>query len=104
HRLVRDQQGEPPGPASLRSPPRHETGAPRRLRRAVPGAHPVRLARSALMDSLPNVGEFLVWFVVFLFTLTFHEACHGLVALIGGDRTAYPGGPGAPNPPPHLER
>ena len=36
------------------------------------------------MDSLPNAGEFVVWFVVFLFTLTVHEACHGLVAWLGG--------------------
>ena len=56
------------------------------------------------MDSLPNVGEFLVWFVVFLFTLTFHEACHGLVALIGGDRTAYHGGQVSLNPLPHVKR
>ena len=56
------------------------------------------------MDSLPNVGEFLVWFVVFLFTLTVHEACHGLVALLGGDSTAYHGGQVSLNPLPHIRR
>src|SRR2546422_8974568 len=56
------------------------------------------------MDALPNAGEFLVWFVVFLFTLTAHEACHGLVAWIGGDSTAYHGGQVTLNPWPHVRR
>src|SRR2546428_2735092 len=56
------------------------------------------------MDALPNAGEFLVWFVVFLFTLTVHEACHGLVAWLGGDSTAYHGGQGSVNPWPHIRR
>src|SRR5437867_7010856 len=56
------------------------------------------------MDALPNAGEFLVWFVVFLFTLTVHEACHGLVAWVGGDSTAYHGGQVTLNPWPHVRR
>lgn len=56
------------------------------------------------MDALPNVGEFIVWFVVFLFTLTVHEACHGLVAWLGGDSTAYHGGQVTLNPWPHIRR
>jgi len=56
------------------------------------------------MDALPNAGEFLVWFVVFLFTLTAHEACHGLVAWLGGDGTAYHGGQVTLNPLPHIRR
>ena len=56
------------------------------------------------MDALPNVGEFVVWFVVFLFTLTVHEACHGLVAWLGGDSTAYHGGQVTLNPWPHIRR
>ena len=56
------------------------------------------------MDALPNVGEFVVWFVVFLLTLTVHEACHGLVAWIGGDSTAYHGGQVTLNPVPHIRR
>src|SRR5262245_8906890 len=56
------------------------------------------------MDALPNPGEFLVWFVVFLFTLTVHEACHGLVAWLGGDSTAYHGGQVSLNPWPHIRR
>ena len=56
------------------------------------------------MDALPIAGEFLVWFVVFLFTLTVHEACHGLVAWLGGDSTAYHGGQVSLNPWPHIRR
>ena len=56
------------------------------------------------MDALPNVGEFIVWFVVFLFTLTVHETCHGLVAWVGGDSTAYHGGQVSLNPWPHIRR
>jgi len=56
------------------------------------------------MDALPNAGEFVVWFVVFLFTLTVHEACHGLVAWLGGDGTAYHGGQVTLNPLPHIRR
>ena len=56
------------------------------------------------MDALPNVGEFLVWFVVFLFTLTVHEACHSLAAWLGGDSTAREGGQLTLNPWPHMRR
>ncbi len=56
------------------------------------------------MDTLPHAGEFIVWFVVFLFTLTVHEACHGLVAWLGGDSTAYHGGQVTLNPWPHVRR
>ena len=56
------------------------------------------------MESLPNAGEFIVWFVVFLFTLTVHETCHALVAWMGGDSTAYHGGQVTLNPWPHIRR
>ncbi len=56
------------------------------------------------MDALPNAGEFIIWFVVFLFTLSVHEACHGLVAWLGGDSTAYHGGQVTLNPWPHMRR
>lgn len=56
------------------------------------------------MDALPNVGEFVVWFVVFLLTLTVHEACHSLVAWMGGDSTARQGGQLTLNPWPHIRR
>jgi Zn-dependent protease len=49
-------------------------------------------------------GAFAVWFVVFLFTLTCHEAGHALAAWLGGDRTAYAGGQVSLNPWPHIRR
>jgi Zn-dependent protease len=56
------------------------------------------------VQALPNAGEFVVWFVVFLFTLTVHETCHALVAWLGGDSTAYHGGQVSLNPWPHIRR
>ncbi len=46
----------------------------------------------------------LVWFVVFLFSTTLHEAAHALVALRLGDKTAYLGGQVTLNPLPHVQR
>lgn len=46
----------------------------------------------------------LVWFVVFLFSTTVHEAAHALVALKLGDETAYLGGQVSLNPLPHIQR
>ena len=51
-----------------------------------------------------RVGEFLVWFIVFLFSLTVHEAAHALLARLGGDDTAYRGGQVSLNPLPHMRR
>lgn len=48
--------------------------------------------------------EFLVWFIVFLFSLTIHEAAHALFARLGGDDTAYRGGQVSLNPVPHMRR
>ncbi len=48
--------------------------------------------------------EFLVWFLVFLFSLTLHEAAHALFARLGGDDTAYLGGQVSLNPLPHVRR
>ena len=56
------------------------------------------------MPSLDKLGELAIWWVVFLFTLTFHEAAHALVAWLGGDDTAYHGGQVSLNPWPHLRR
>jgi Zn-dependent protease len=50
------------------------------------------------------VGDFAIWYVVFLFTLTVHEAAHGLVAWMGGDDTAYHGGQVSLSPFPHVRR
>ena len=46
----------------------------------------------------------LSWYVVFLFSLTLHEAAHAWAALRLGDSTAYEGGQVSLNPWPHLRR
>jgi Zn-dependent protease len=53
------------------------------------------------METLP---EFVIWYAVFLFTLTFHEGAHALLAYWGGDDTAYRGGQVTLNPIPHVRR
>ena len=45
-----------------------------------------------------------VWYIVFLFSLTCHEAAHALVAKWGGDPTAFRGGQVTLNPIPHMRR
>ncbi|MCG8557344.1 MAG: site-2 protease family protein [Proteobacteria bacterium] len=60
---------------------------------------------SALGDNvLTTIANFGIWFVVFLFSLTFHEYGHALVAYMGGDRTAYHGGQVSLDPIPHVRR
>ncbi|MFQ5670533.1 MAG: site-2 protease family protein [Acidobacteriota bacterium] len=49
-------------------------------------------------------GEFAIWYVVFLFSLTAHEGAHALAAHLGGDDTAYRSGQVTLNPIPHLKR
>ena len=51
-----------------------------------------------------QIGEFAIWYVVFLFSLTVHEGAHALLAWWGGDDTAYRGGQVTLNPWPHLTR
>ncbi len=46
----------------------------------------------------------LLWYVVLLFSLTFHEAAHAWAALRGGDSTAYLGGQVSLDPTPHIRR
>ena len=45
-----------------------------------------------------------IWYVVFLFSTTCHEASHALAAKIGGDSTAALGGQLSLNPLPHIQR
>jgi Zn-dependent protease len=45
-----------------------------------------------------------LWYVVFLFSTTCHEASHALAAKIGGDETAALGGQVSLNPVPHIRR
>jgi Zn-dependent protease len=51
-----------------------------------------------------QIGQFAIVYVVFLFSLTLHEASHALLAWLGGDDTAYRGGQVTLNPVPHLRR
>ena len=53
----------------------------------------------------PNlIANGIIWYVVFLFSLTCHEAAHALVAKWGGDPTAFLGGQVSLNPVPHMRR
>jgi Zn-dependent protease len=58
---------------------------------------------------MPNITpQFLaigfIYYVVFLFSTTCHEAAHALVAKLGGDNTADLGGQVSLNPIPHIRR
>lgn len=46
----------------------------------------------------------VVYYVVFLFSTTLHEAAHAWAAARGGDLTAYHGGQVSLNPVPHIRR
>lgn len=46
----------------------------------------------------------LIWYVVFLFSLTCHEAAHAWAAKRGGDLTAYRGGQVSLDPWPHIRQ
>jgi Zn-dependent protease len=46
----------------------------------------------------------VIWYIVFLFSTTCHEASHALAAKIGGDPTAFHGGQVSLNPIPHMRR
>jgi Zn-dependent protease len=45
-----------------------------------------------------------LWYVVFLLSITCHEAAHAFAAYRGGDPTAYLGGQVSLNPVPHIRR
>ncbi|HET9803134.1 MAG TPA: site-2 protease family protein [Candidatus Acidoferrum sp.] len=45
-----------------------------------------------------------IWYVVFLFSTTCHEAAHALAAKLQGDETAALGGQVTLNPVPHIRR
>lgn len=46
----------------------------------------------------------VVWYAVFLFSTSLHEAAHALAAARGGDFTAYNSGQVTLNPVPHIQR
>lgn len=51
-----------------------------------------------------ELSQALVYFIVFIFSTTLHEAAHAWAALRGGDRTAYDGGQVSLDPLPHMRR
>ena len=46
----------------------------------------------------------LIYYIVFLFSTTLHEAAHAWAAKRGGDLTAYRGGQVSLDPLPHIRR
>jgi Zn-dependent protease len=52
----------------------------------------------------PDIALGAIWYIVFLFSTTCHEAAHSLVAKWGGDLTAAEGGQVTLNPIPHIKR
>jgi len=53
---------------------------------------------------MPDLAAGLVFYVVFLFSTTLHEAAHAWAAKLGGDLTAYHGGQVSLDPRPHIQR
>ena len=51
-----------------------------------------------------NLLEPAVWLIVFVISITAHEAAHAWAAYLGGDPTAYLGGQVSLNPLPHMRR
>jgi len=53
---------------------------------------------------MAGVASGIVYYVVFLFSTTLHEAAHAWAAMLGGDLTAYHGGQVTLDPRPHIKR
>ena len=53
---------------------------------------------------MSDLGSGLVYYVVFLFSTTLHEAAHAWAAMRGGDPTAYHGGQVSLDPRSHIRR
>jgi Zn-dependent protease len=53
---------------------------------------------------MQRIADFLIWYLVFVFSTTCHEAAHAFVARRGGDETAYAGGYASLDPLPHIQR
>ncbi len=54
-----------------------------------------------MLEILPGL---LIWYLVFLFSTTFHEFSHAFLAYKGGDLTAYETGHVTLDPTPHIRR
>ena len=71
-----------------------------------PGSSPgpgATFSFAAAMNT-PDLALGAIWYLVFLFSTTCHEASHALVAKLGGDMTAAEGGQVTLNPIPHIRR
>ncbi len=53
---------------------------------------------------MPELADGLLYYFVFLFSTTLHEAAHAWAAKRGGDLTAYTGGQVSLSPIPHIRR
>jgi Zn-dependent protease len=53
---------------------------------------------------MSTIAVFLVWYLVFVFSTTCHEAAHAFAAKRGGDNTAYAMGQVTLDPLPHIKR
>ena len=53
---------------------------------------------------MPELASAFVYYIVFLFSTTLHEAGHAWAAALGGDLTAYHGGQVSLDPRPHVRR
>lgn len=53
---------------------------------------------------MPDLPSAIIYYVVFLFSTTLHEAAHAWAAKLGGDLTAYHGGQVSLDPRPHIRR
>jgi Zn-dependent protease len=53
---------------------------------------------------MPNMADALIYYVVFLFSTTLHEAAHAWAGHRQGDSTAFHGGQVSLNPLPHIRR
>lgn len=56
------------------------------------------------MNSTSDLVNGLVYYFVFLYSVTLHEAAHAWAAKLGGDLTAYHGGQVSLDPRPHIRR
>src|ERR1700677_2780497 len=65
---------------------------------------PEPLHSDSLTMKIPDLALGAIWYIVFLFSTTCHEAAHALVAKMGGDLTAAEGGQATLNPIPHIVR
>src|SRR5688572_8594210 len=52
---------------------------------------------------MPDLASAFIYYVVFLFSTTVHEAAHAWAAKLGGDLTAYHGGQVSLDPAPHVD-